>query len=339
MKPVEPPLEPAEPDGLVLPDPAGHGGDGATIARALGMDPSSILDLSMSLNPLAPDIVEIVRPHLGSLSCYPDARDATRLLADAVHVDHTRVVLTNGGAEAIALAAAEVRRASVVEPEFSLYRRHLEAVDPRAPAIRSNPNNPTGRLAGTEETALVWDEAFYALATGSWTRGDADRGAIVVGSMTKLLACPGLRLGYIIAPDDALAAKLAARQPEWSVGSLVLAAMADLLAAVDLPTWSANLALLRKDLEDLLERHGFTAEPSDANYVLVKQASGLRQRLASEGVAVRDCASFGLEGSVRIAVPGPDGLTRLEKALEGSRREHSTMGHPRRMAQQGGLKG
>jgi len=59
--------------------------------------------------------------------------------------------------------------------------------------------NPTGLLAGQSETAAVWDEAFYALATGSWTRGDVAAGATVVGSLTKLFACPGLRVGYVLA--------------------------------------------------------------------------------------------------------------------------------------------
>ena len=85
--------------------------------------------------------------------------------------------------------------------EFSLYARHLaEAVDPAedpaAPRIRSNPNNPTGRLAGAGETAAVWDEAFYPLATGVWTRGDRRRtGGGGLGSLTKVFACPGLRVG------------------------------------------------------------------------------------------------------------------------------------------------
>ena len=41
----------------------------------------------------------------------------------------------------------------VDEPEFSLYRRHLPALDPEGPRWRSNPHNPTGRLAGPDERA------------------------------------------------------------------------------------------------------------------------------------------------------------------------------------------
>ncbi len=59
---------------------------------------------------------------------------------------------------------------------------------------------------------------------------------------------------------------------------------------------------------------GHDPHPSDANWVLV-EAPGLRERLATRGIAVRDCASFGLPGTVRIAVPGEAGLARLEAAL------------------------
>jgi histidinol-phosphate/aromatic aminotransferase/cobyric acid decarboxylase-like protein len=55
--------------------------------------------------------------------------------------------------------------------------------------------------------------------------------------------------------------------------------------------------------------------PSDAPFVLVGRAAGLRDRLAPLGIVVRDCASFGLAGCARIAVPGPDELERLDRAL------------------------
>ena len=223
-------------------------------------------------------------------------------------------MLTNGGAEAIALVAADVTTARVDDPEFSLYRRHLARVDPAAPRFRSNPHSPSGRLADADDVAGVWDEAFYPLATGTWTRGDADRGAFVVGSLTKLFACPGLRLGYVLAPDAAAAERVRARQPEWSVGTIGCAALPELLATVDLPGWSATVARWRTDLVSVLARHGLTATAADANWVLV-DAPDLRARLAERAIAVRDCTSFGWPGTVRIAVPAPADLRRLEIAL------------------------
>ena len=292
-----------------------HGGDGARLAASLGLAPDAVLDLSASINPVAPDIGALVAEHASSVRRYPDARDATRALAAALEVDADRVVLTNGGAEAIALVAAECPTGRVETPEFSLYARHLRQCTADGPLWRSNPRNPTGRLAAAHERAAVWDEAFYPLATGSWTRRDPD--AIVVGSLTKTFACPGLRLGYVLAPTGELAGRLRARQPEWSVGSLGCALVPHLLARADLTGWAARIARLRADLDRLLRVHGLTPEASDANFVLVRHAPGLRDHLAPRAVLVRDTANFGIPDGARIAVPPEDGLEQLQQALKG----------------------
>jgi histidinol-phosphate/aromatic aminotransferase/cobyric acid decarboxylase-like protein len=300
--------------GVVLPPPGAHGGDAIRLARALGIAPGDVLDLSASLNPSAPDVATLVASHADAVSRYPDADLATNALADAMNLDPKRVVLTNGGSEAIAMVAAAHPVGRVDEPDFSLYARHLATIDPDAPRWRSNPHNPTGRLASSDEHAAVWDEAFYPLATGSWTRGDP--GALVVGSLTKLFACPGLRAGYVIAPDAPSADRLRARQPEWSVNALVCAVLPEMLASADLPGWARAVATLRGELLEVLRSAGLTAQQSDANYVLVPEASGVRDHLARKGVLVRDTRSFGWPTGVRIAVPPPTGLTRLTAALE-----------------------
>jgi histidinol-phosphate/aromatic aminotransferase/cobyric acid decarboxylase-like protein len=297
---------------VTVPLAGSHGGDGWAVAAALGLDPGSVLDLSMSLNPMAPDPLPVVARHLDAVRVYPDASRATEELAAAMGVASDRLLLTNGGAEAIALVAAEVG-GHVEEPEFGLH--------PRAggPLWRSNPHSPSGLLARSHEVADVWDEAFYPLATGRWTRGD---GCVVVGSLTKLLACPGLRLGYVLADPD-LVARCRARQPAWSVGALAAAALPDLLGAVDLPAWCAGIAELRVALTGLLASYDLLVRPSDANWVLVEGVAGLRESLAPHGVVVRDCASFGLPGVTRIAVPSAAGLERLSVALG------SALRHPR----------
>jgi histidinol-phosphate/aromatic aminotransferase/cobyric acid decarboxylase-like protein len=308
------------------------------VARSLGLDPGRVLDLSASLNPFAPDLRPLLA-HLvgrGVLGHYPgpgEERAATAELAGVLGVDPGRVLLTNGGAEAVALVAGVLRRGRVEGPEFSLYARHLEALDPGAPRWRSDPHNPGGTLAADDETATVWDEAFYPLATGRWSRTATGAGpgrdapALSLGSATKTFACPGLRLGWVVVPEDdgaalgrpGLRGELARRRPEWSVSPLALAALPHLLAQADLDAWARAVARGRRALTALLAAHGLDPQPSAANFVLARRAEGLRSRLAPHAVVVRDTTSFGLPGGARVAVPDEEGLDRLARALEASR--------------------
>ena len=101
------------------------------------------------------------------------------------------------------------------------------------------------------------------------------------------------------------------------MNALVCAVLPELLALADLPGWARSVAALRSDLVEVLGSAGLTAQPSDANYVLVPEAPGVRDHLARKGVLVRDTHSFGWPTGVRIAVPAPTGLERLDAALEG----------------------
>lgn len=298
-----------------LPPPGTHGGDGPAVAAALGIDPSQLLDLSQNLNPLAPDVARIAARHLGALRTYPDPREATALLAGELGVDPDRLLLTNGGAEAIALVTAEVGGRVRSEPEFALHPRGTAG-----PVWRTDPHSPTGVLARPDERADVWDEAFHGLATGRW--GARRPGAVALGSLTKTFACPGLRLGYAVARDAGERERLAARQPHWSVSPLALAVLPELLAAADLPGWAAGIATLRARLVTLLEGYGLQVSAGAAPWVLVRTpgapagGTDLRALLAPHGVLVRDCASFGIPGTARLAVPDEDGLDRVGRALE-----------------------
>lgn len=298
--------------GTLLP-PGPHGGDAERLAAALGCPVSSVLDLSASLNPLAPDVRPVLRRALDHVGRYPDDTRATAALAEAIGVEPDRLVLTNGGAEAIALVARLRPTGWADECDFSLYRRHLRTLDPSGPRWRSDPHNPTGRLAPAGDVAAVRDEAFYLLATGTWTRGDA--GATVVGSLTKAWAMPGVRVGYVVAVDDAEAAAIRELRPRWAVDGLVCHALPELLALAAPHRWRDGIADLRRQLVGLLADHGLRADPSDAPYVWVPDAAGVRDRLLPHGVLVRHGGSFGSPDAVRIAVPDAGGLERLATAL------------------------
>jgi histidinol-phosphate/aromatic aminotransferase/cobyric acid decarboxylase-like protein len=103
------------------------------------------------------------------------------------------------------------------------------------------------------------------------------------------------------------------------VNGLATAALPGLLERADLQAWANAVAVLRADLHTLLDAHGLDPRPSGANFILAARAQGLRARLATHGVVVRDCTSFGLSGCARIAVPDAEGLTRLAAALDAVR--------------------
>lgn len=293
--------------------PGPHGGDANRLAKLLGCSVSDILDLSASLNPVAPDPKPVVHRHLDAIDRYPDDSVATKVLSEALGADPERVLLTNGGAEAIALVALLHPIGDCSPLDFSLYKRHLTSVEPGAPRWMSDPNNPTGLLAKAEDTAFVRDEAFYSLATGQWTRGDAD--SIVVGSLTKVFACPGLRLGYVIARTPDEANRLRQLRPQWSINGLAAQALPELVGSADLAGWVKGISELRDQLCDVLADYDLQTSPGLANYVWIESAPGLRDVLLPHGVLVRSGASFGFPDAVRIAVPGSDGLTRLQISL------------------------
>src|SRR5690606_39725684 len=139
-------------------------------AGALAAAPTEVPALSQPLPPSAPAPAPVVAAAAAAPRHYPDVTAGEKTLAEVAGFDTDRLVLTNGGSEAIALVATEAPTGSVAEPEFLLYRRHL-TLDHSGPRWRSNPNNPLGTLAAAGDAAGVWDEAYWPHSTGTCARG------------------------------------------------------------------------------------------------------------------------------------------------------------------------
>ncbi len=181
-----------------------HGGQGAALLERFGLPATQpLLDFSTNLNPLGPPgwLGDAIAGAMAGLSRYPDPdyRAAREAIARHDGVAPEQVLLTNGGAEAIFLAAGlHARgRAVIVEPTFSEYARACAAhglavtslrltppafdLDPArldSPLHRADilflcrPNNPTGTLlpwpameslldaAQRQGVTVVVDEAF-----------------------------------------------------------------------------------------------------------------------------------------------------------------------------------
>jgi threonine-phosphate decarboxylase len=166
---------------------------------------------------------------------------------------------------------------------------------------------------------LFLDEAFIELSDpGQSLAGVRDPALFILRSLTKAFAVPGLRFGYGFGDPD-LISRMEVLRPPWSVNAF--AEEFALLAFRNyhlLESSRRKISLEREWLEKRLRDLGIPALPSAANFLLVnldRPASGLASCLLARGILVRDCASFGLPESIRIAVRRREENEQLTEAL------------------------
>ncbi len=205
-----------------------------------------------------------------------------------------------------------------VDAEDLIHTMAGEAIDA---VFLCNPNNPTGRLVAKERLTqiaeaakqlriyLVVDESFIDFCPSSRSminNVEANPYLMVLRSMTKFYALPGLRIGYGVFPVK-IAELLRTHQGPWTVNTLAQAAG---VAALDTKEYRGEtLKVVSKQkevLENGFEKLGVGFVPSVANYYLLTTpaAQQIATFLEHRGLLVRNCTNFrGLDHSyLRIAV-------------------------------------
>jgi L-threonine-O-3-phosphate decarboxylase len=314
-----------------------HGAHGAVVPRWLDASPGGLLDFSQNINPLgAPEgVLEAARRALCEESGrypeagYPRLREA---LAAYLGVPGEKVVPTNGGAEALFLAALSAGvggKALVLEPTFSEYaaaaraaglepvrrvaRRPeegfrldpaaLEDLEGVALVFLCNPNNPTGDALTCDEVLEVADRVREGGAVLVVDEAFAD---FIPETSVAAEVRPNLWIArsftkFFAIPGLRLGclvcedpAHVRSLQPSWSVNAV--AAAAGTTAVRDRSFVEASIsevARLRAELYEALETlPGLTPYPGTANFLLVRGPQGLPERLARRGVLVRGCEPF-----------------------------------------------
>jgi histidinol-phosphate aminotransferase len=273
--------------------------------------PAHAIDLHLDANegpgPSPAVLDAIARVGADTIRRYPDASALETKLAARLGTDPSRVLVTNGGDDAIDRACRSVlepgRAALLHTPTFEMIPRgvrlngaalveipwrdggfprqaFLDAIGEHAPAMVAlvTPNNPTGGLiplrkilaiadAAPEALVLV-DLAYVEFADEDPTPALLERDNIMmVRTFSKALGLAGLRVGYAVAPEPVIRMLRTAGGP-YPVSPVSLAAAS---AALDdderLTATVARVRTERAELADLLTRLGATPLPTQANFV------------------------------------------------------------------------
>jgi histidinol-phosphate/aromatic aminotransferase/cobyric acid decarboxylase-like protein/adenosyl cobinamide kinase/adenosyl cobinamide phosphate guanylyltransferase len=319
------------------------------------MVPDGCVDLAVNVEPGPPawlrhELVDLAR----DLTGYPDDGAARRAAADRHGRLADECLVVAGAAEAFWLLAQvlDVRHAVSITPGFTepeaALRHHgvpttRVARDPTTGwrfdpdqagdadlVVLGRPNNPTGTVDDLDVVeslcrpgrVVVVDEAFAEFlddADGLAPRRDLP-GLVSIRSLTKLWGIAGLRVGYLLAPADIVAALARARQP-WPVPTPALHAL-ERLVTVGEPERRTIAAAVR-DRRDRLAT-GLAALPDvevvdgHANFLLVQTPGrAVHEPLLDRGFAVRPCHTFaGLDHEwLRITVRDDTTNDRFVEAL------------------------
>ncbi|MEM1961326.1 MAG: histidinol-phosphate transaminase [Sulfolobales archaeon] len=183
--------------------------------------------------------------------------------------------------------------------------------------LLSNPNNPTGAILSVkkleevlelfENSVVVVDEAYLELCYSCDTAGALRlaknyENLVVLRSLTKTYAVPGLRIGFLYTSNTKLASVIENLRPPWNVNSI-----AERVFSTALREYAGELRSfisLSRDvikfegeyLSDRLRSLGLTVYTSSVPYVLVRHenitTSEVMKVLTQVGIYIRDASTY-----------------------------------------------
>jgi threonine-phosphate decarboxylase len=202
--------------------------------------------------------------------------------------------------------------------------------------ILNSPHNPTGALyprdallslihaAEEHNVTVLLDEAFtdYAPQASLVSLAATESHLIVLRSLTKFYAMPGIRIGYAVS-NAKLAGRIKSQIDPWSVSTVGLEAGVAALVEDEFGEESFRLnAFAREEFAGALRSIGLEVLPSATNFLLAKlphgSAADLQSSLESKRILIRRCDSFnGLSDDfIRLAVLSSSDNERLVSLIE-----------------------
>lgn len=305
----------------------GHGDDLYKSGRIVRANFSTNVWYEADTEPLR----KILSDHMDQIFHYPDpdAGIFRQVAADYHHLEAENILVGNGATELFYLIAHAFAGNNTLLPipSFTEYEdactlynhrfyflpamdiHHLPDADFELMFI-CNPNNPDGRIFSLHEIkaildyypdiTLVVDESFihFAPETDSAVSLLADYpNLLIVRSMTKNYAIPGLRLGYMLG-DPKLIKFISCYKQPWTVNALAIEAGIFLLkeAGESLPDAVALLERQKQFSASVAAIPGFYPQESHTSFFLVKTDHDTvrlkKNLLEQQGILIRDASNF-----------------------------------------------
>jgi len=329
----------------------GHGDDAYRYSNIIRADFST--NVWYGGEPLG--LKEYIFDQWPSVNRYPEvmAESLSEMVATHHQLNTNQILINSGTTESIYLIAQAFagKKTTIVTPAFAeyedscrLYHHELTFLRwkeiPDLPDLSAdlvficNPNNPTGKafsalekwIRKNPQTLFVVDEAFIDFTVeinSSIPLITRYPNLIIMHSLTKAYAIPGLRLGYVAASTDLISKLKTSKQP-WTVNTVALQAgkfIFDNYQQVQIPL--KKLLYDKENFTEKLARNPILRVHKSATHfflveTLVGNAANLKKYLIEKhGLLIRDASNFRdlTEQHFRVATLAPEKNSLLIEAL------------------------
>jgi threonine-phosphate decarboxylase len=275
-------------------------------------------------------LLSFLSSRISGIGTYPEVmgESVAQLLAQKQELEASNILVTNGATEAFYLLAHlfQQKRSVIFVPSFAeyadackIYNHQIKFVSNQSVegfCFRNtdvvwlcNPNNPDGKIFAPDfilqlckensETYFILDEAYADFVLDDISllnQSVALENLVVVRSLTKKYAIPGLRMGYIATNNIIIRQLLQLKMP-WSANSMAIDAVKYLLSENANHFHLKELLILSNSLQNRLqELENVEVIPSETSFFLIKTpipSSDVFHYLLNEhGLLVRNADNF-----------------------------------------------
>lgn len=230
-------------------------------------------------------------------------------------------------------------------PDFKTLKKAAQNADM---VFFCNPNNPTGEITDSEkllflarsfsDTVFIIDESYmpFAPAPQSLARTGLPN-IIVLQSLSKMYAIPGLRIGFCVSPEN-ITSLIRNHCPPWSVNSLAQEAVrfitdnCDQAMAHEKST-RQYLSTQRDEITRKLSTvPGLYLYPAAATFILMRakyfRAGQLARHMLNHRILIRDCGNFyGMDDHYfRISLKDPETNQKAARLIKNFAKQKAEAG-------------
>lgn len=242
---------------------------------------------------------------------------ALSLIADNIRPEKV-MILQPGFVEYSRIAQninAEIINIPIIENYYNVVydsKKIIKKLDDKTLLFICNPVNPIGSTmpmeilhdiilkADKKGAKVVVDEAFIEFTEGNSVKKYVEKfeSLIIAGSLTKIFAIPGIRIGYICT-NSKLVKKFKNHQTPWNLSSFAydITNSLDRIQGYVHDTIEEN-EVQKKYLEEEISKLGIYVFKSKANFLLLNmrekniRVKELQEHLLRYKILIRDCSNY-----------------------------------------------